>query len=978
MTNSLSDIPPNKILSMLPQMSESEMAQLLEELEILEQMKKKETASERFLPFVTSVWPEFISGRHHKIMADAFERVARGELKRLIVNMPPRHRLALDTEIPTVDGWKTVESVEVGDYVFSPDGKPVLVTGKSDVYEEDLYEVKSIDGHVVKCDGDHLWTVRFGNHKFQTYDTRTLYARELGANLYTSRGGKVLIRNAQPCSEIRPAILPVNREVFYPKRELLVDPYVLGVWIGDGTHHCGVISSPEYDAYVIRSEIERRGYETTNQATKMTFGVLGLKVQLREIGVLCNKHIPIQYLTSSIEQRFDLLRGLMDTDGNVSKTGQCMFSQKSKVIIDQFRELLNSLGIKNTLQTSEAKIGDKSYGLTYRVSFYKKDCCLLPRKNNRTKDPKDKNLSRSIRIRKLNTKGLVRCLEVANEDGLFLIGRGYLTGHNTKSEFASYLLPAWYLGKFPNKKVIQCSHTADLAVGFGRKVRNLLDTDEYKELFPGVGLRADSKAAGRWNTNHNGDYFAIGVGGAVTGKGADLLIIDDPHSEQEATQAESNPEIYDKTYEWFTSGPRQRLQPGGAIVIVMTRWSKKDVCGQILKASAQRGGDEWEVIEFPALFDDDRPLWPEFWSKEALIALRTELPNSKWQAQYQQNPTSDVSAIVKREWWRMWQEDEPPKVEFIIQSWDTAFLKTERSDYSACTTWGVFYKPDDTGDLQANIILLNAFKERMEFPELKQRAMRCYKEWQPDSIIIEAKAAGSPLIFELRRMGVPVQEYTPSKGSDKIARMNAVSDLFASGHVWAPNRSWADEVIEEVASFPSSEHDDLCLVGDSTVLMGDLSEKRLDEVVEGDFVMTPIGPRKVLSSGLTGYKRTIKIVTDSGFVEGTANHPVGTKDGWVNIEQIKPSDAVFALSEKEQSIVLKSAKVITTIDTRNLKSVYNLTVDGAHCFFANGLLVHNCDSTSQALLRFRRGGFIKLDSDYDDDEIRIPRKRAYY
>jgi predicted phage terminase large subunit-like protein len=380
---------------------------------------------------------------------------------------------------------------------------------------------------------------------------------------------------------------------------------------------------------------------------------------------------------------------------------------------------------------------------------------------------------------------------------------------HTKSEFASYLLPAWFLGRFPNKKVIQTSHTAELAVGFGRKVRNLVDSEVYKKLFPKVELQSDSKAAGRWNTNHGGDYFAIGVGGAVTGKGADILIIDDPHSEQEATIAETNPEVYDKTYEWYTSGPRQRLQPGGAIVIVMTRWSKKDLTGQVVKAAAQRHGEDWEVIEFPAILPSGKPLWPEFWKLEELEALRQELPNSKWQAQYMQSPTSDVSAIIKREWWRWWESDDPPYCDFLIQSWDTAFLKTERSDYSACTTWGVFYWPDDTGLDQVNIIALNAFKRRMEFPELKQKAYEEYQEWEPDSLIVEAKAAGSPLIFELRAMGIPVQEYTPSKGNDKIARLNAVADIFASGRVWVPRTHWAEELVEEVASFPSGEHDDL-------------------------------------------------------------------------------------------------------------------------------------------------------------------------
>ena len=174
-----------------------------------------------------------------------------------------------------------------------------------------------------------------------------------------------------------------------------------------------------------------------------------------------------------------------------------------------------------------------------------------------------------------------------------------------------------------------------------------------------------------------------------------------------------------------------------------------------------------------------------------------------------QQPTSDVSAIIKREWWKVWEHDDPPFCEFIIQSWDTAFLKTQRSDYSACTTWGVFYRPNDRGVDVANIILLNSFKRRMEFPELKQTAFEHYKEWEPDSIIVEAKASGAPLVFELRAMGIPVQEYTPSKGNDKIARLNACADLFASGRVWVPATSWAEELVEEVASFPSGEHDDL-------------------------------------------------------------------------------------------------------------------------------------------------------------------------
>ena len=379
---------------------------------------------------------------------------------------------------------------------------------------------------------------------------------------------------------------------------------------------------------------------------------------------------------------------------------------------------------------------------------------------------------------------------------------------HTKSEFASYLLPAWFLGKFPGKKIIQTSNTAELAVGFGRKVRNLVSSEQYHKIFQNVNLRSDSKAAGRWATNQNGEYFAIGVGGTVTGKGADLLIIDDPHSEQEAALAAGDPGVFDRVYEWYTSGPRQRLQPGGAIVVVMTRWSKRDLTGRIVQSSIDReGNDEWEIIDFPAIMPSGNPLWPQFWSIEELEALRSELPASKWNAQYQQSPTSEEGAIIKREWWQIWEKEDAPRCEYIIQSWDTAFTKNERSDYSACTTWGVFYMNENESD--AHIILLDAFKRRMEFPELKKVAFDTYKEWEPDAFVVEAKASGAPLIYELRAMGIPVQEFTPSRGNDKMVRINSISDLFASGKVWAPGTRWADEVIEEMAAFPNSDHDDL-------------------------------------------------------------------------------------------------------------------------------------------------------------------------
>lgn len=382
-----------------------------------------------------------------------------------------------------------------------------------------------------------------------------------------------------------------------------------------------------------------------------------------------------------------------------------------------------------------------------------------------------------------------------------------LPPRHTKSEFASYLLPAWFIGKFPGKKIIEAANTGELAVGFGRKVKNLLASEEYGKVFD-TRLSADSKASGRWSTNKGGEYFAVGVGGTVTGKGADIFIIDDPHSEQEARQG--SPAVYDGVFEWYTSGPRQRMQPNGAIIIVATRWSKRDLVGQVLKASEKAGVDDWEVIDFPALLPSGLPLWPGFWKKAELEALKAELPVGKWNAQYQQNPTSEEGAIIKREQWKRWSNDKPPECTYVIQSWDTAFEANNRADFSACTTWGVFYRDDEaSGKRKPNIILLDAFKKRMEFPDLKKKAFDLYKEWSPDSLVIEKKAAGAPLIYEMRKTGIPLSEYTPGKGNDKIARVNSVSDLFVSGVVWAPETRFADEVIEEMAEFPNGDHDDL-------------------------------------------------------------------------------------------------------------------------------------------------------------------------
>jgi predicted phage terminase large subunit-like protein len=376
---------------------------------------------------------------------------------------------------------------------------------------------------------------------------------------------------------------------------------------------------------------------------------------------------------------------------------------------------------------------------------------------------------------------------------------------HTKSEFASYLLPAWMVGRTPKLKIIQATHTGELAIRFGRKAKTLIDSDEYRKIFE-TTLRVDSQAAGRWETAQGGEYFAAGVGGAITGRGADLLIIDDPHSEQDAL----SPTAMEAAYEWYTSGPRQRLQPGGKIVLVMTRWNTKDLTAMLVKNQKEAKADQWHVVEFPAILDHGtssaKPVWPEYWKLDELEKVQATLPVGKWNAQWMQNPTSEEGAILKREWWRKYTKDYIPTLDHVIQSYDTAFLKKETADYSAITTWGIFYPTEDSGP---NLILLDAIKERYEFPELRRKALEQYEYWKPETVIVEAKASGLPLTYELRKMNIPVMNFTPSKGNDKHARVNSVAPLFESGMIWAPEKKFAEEVIEECAAFPYGDHDDL-------------------------------------------------------------------------------------------------------------------------------------------------------------------------
>ena len=543
-----------------------------------------------------------------------------------------------------------------------------------------------------------------------------------------------------------------------------------------------------------------------------------------------------------------------------------------------------------------------------------------------------------------------------------------LAPRSGKSMLTSVYFPAWFLGKYPTKKIMQASHKAELAVGFGRQVRELFSDPKFQDVFPGISLKTDNKAAGRWATNKGGSYLAAGVGAGIAGFGADLCfrgdmlvttdrgdvpisdlvanykikkvlarnpddgsvffaniigrgsrfsesmidifcdgttihctpnhpfyvqwlgyteaqylkpgnllvrpdgstnpvesvsdiyypeggevvynisvegvqnyfvqrfqihncLIDDPHDEQQAIAGIYDPSVYDKAYDWYLSGPRQRLQPGAAVAIIATRWSKIDLIGRLLSDAKDKGADKWKEIKFPALDENGNSYWPEYWPTAELMATRQAIIATgslwRWNAQYLQNPTSEEGALIKNQWWRHWDRAHSPKCEFIIQSWDTANRTTARSNYSVCTTWGVFHNEEEGC---SNIILLDCWRGKLEFPDLKQKALELYKEWEPDSCVIEQKSAGEALITEFRRMGLYVEDYTPTRGDgDKVMRVNAVTDIFASGVVWIMEADWTSTVLDEAQAFPMGENDDIV----DTIAMA------LSRFRRGNFVALP-------------------------------------------------------------------------------------------------------------------------------------------
>ena len=785
----------------------------------------------------------YVPADHHRIIIRMLEALEAGEyngraLKNLMILAPPgsAKALALDTPIPTPSGWRMMGDLQIGDCVFDETGKICHVTWVSPIFvDRPVYKVRTDCGDEIIADHDHEWRARLDIKQTQPFDYEThVIARK--------RTKRAMVVRAQA--------------IQLPEAELPVDPYLLGVWLGDGTASTLAITSSLDDIQWMRSEIHRLGYSTSSRTVTTLFGVLGIRDKFVSMGLINDpshktygkKYIPRQYMRSSIEQRKSLLQGLIDTDGTVCKRRGCAtFCNTNREMALQVRELVRSLGVKAGWSESPAMLYGVQHGTAYRVSFYMADAARMPRKRILCRD-QYRTPNTYIDAEPWGTADTV-CIEVDSPSHLYLCGLSMTPTHN--SSYCSALFPAWYLGRHPTHCIIQGSQTDELAGRFGRRARNAFASEVHQRTFQGVGISSDAKAAGAWETTAGGEYYATGVQ-PFAGRRADLLVLDDLIRGFE--DADSNT-VRDKIWSWYIQDAWPRLKPKGKQVFVTTRFHENDPAGRILPPSfvgktgwvRGRDGQDWYVITFVAVVENEEDkkndpvgrdigqiLWPE-WFTPSMMETAKELSGLRgWYGKYQQKPRPDGGAILLANWWRPWQEIEPPKCELVIQVWDTAFEEGEENAYSARTTWGIFPYTDkvtvgpvengQTRDVMRYCaLLLEAWRGKVEFPELREEAIRGNKKYKPDRVLIERKASGHSLIQELRRAGLPARPANPKHVSkSKRARGYAAQTVLEDGCIfypckWKPDGhgggkwvpySWVQAVIDECASYPDGEYND--------------------------------------------------------------------------------------------------------------------------------------------------------------------------
>lgn len=482
-----------------------------------------------------------------------------------------------------------------------------------------------------------------------------------------------------------------------------------------------------------------------------------------------------------------------------------------------------------------------------------------------------------------------------------------------KSELVSRRFPAFALGRNPELQIIATSYSSDLSQRFNRDVQRVIDDEKYFDLFPNTRLsnsrvRTDSRGSYIRTSDlfeivgHAGAYRSCGVGGGITGQGADILIIDDPIKDR--AQAGSKT-IRDSIWDWYTSTAYTRLSPGGGVIVMATRWHTHDLIGRLIQRMGE--GDTFRIVNYPAIAEHDElhrkageALHPERYPLSTLLQIQKTIGSRDWEALYQQHPVPDGGALFKLEWFRRWTATSlPPEFDHTLMSWDMTFKDSKNSDYVVGQVWG---------KKGPNFYLLDQVRGQWDFVKTKEMVRVLAHKW-PRVVrkLVEDKANGSAVISELKSTVSGFVPITPTES--KEARASSVTPYFEAGNVFIPEDSaapWVPHYVSELLEFPAGSHDDQCFVAGTKVatLFGD---KPIEKIKAGEMVLTPFGLKRVLFSGKTG---TRNVISKFG-VTATPDHPFITRDA-----EIK----AFQTVEEEECIKLKYRNLINPILQRRLRS----------------------------------------------------------
>lgn len=761
--------------------------------------------------------------KHHSLIMQACQDVFDGKIKNLMLFFPPgsAKALALDTPIPTPTGWSIMGDLKVGDQVFDETGTPCNIKRVSDVWEDrPVYSVATDCGDEIIADEDHDWRVCLCRKprkplKNNGVGRKPLPNRDDAASQFKIKKTIELVRKRSK----RPMIERAKALVL-PEASLPVDPYLLGVWLGDGNSSGVWITSSIDDQPWLRSEIERLGYKTSDSSQPTLFGVLGVRAEFVSLGLINDpfhnthgrKHIPAKYLRGSINQRTALLQGLVDTDGTVCKRRGCAtFCSTNKELAEQVRELVRTLGIKAGWSESRAVLNGKDCGPSYKVSFYKKDAARMPRKAALCRD-QYRTPNTYIEATPAGTADTV-CIEVDSASHLFLAGRSMTPTHN--STYASVVFPTWAMGRKPGTQIILASYGADLAKKHGRRARQIVSSRDYKAIF-GATISAKTQAADFWATDEGSEYMACGILSGITGNRADGIVIDDPIKGRAEADSET---IRDKTWEAYQDDLMTRLKPGGWQIMILTRWHEDDPAGRILPEDyegqsgwiqSRTDGEVWYVLCCPAECErkDDplgreigETLWPEWFTSGHFNKFKA-IPRT-WNALFQQRPAPDEGTFFRREWFKRFDFGEEPGYLHRYGTSDYA-VTDDGGDYTEHGVFGV----DEGDDVWALAWWFGQKTADVWIEELCDLVMahRPFVWFGEGGVIRKAIEPFLTKRLLERKAFVRLEWVNPIH--DKPTRARGAQARAAQGKIHIPNCEWGDRLIEQLTKFPAGSVDD--------------------------------------------------------------------------------------------------------------------------------------------------------------------------